>query len=199
MNKHIDFYKKISVKLLSDSAKAAGLDPNNPPDLQIFKKIINKRRRILEVGCGTGRLGKFLIDEYEYVGVDTNINYINEFLNVIKTSKKFLLLNMDFIDFSSGELFDVILFPWTVIGDFSEYDQEIVINKALELLNNDGIIILDNPAVNTVYNSHCGYEPVRFYYDEWVNKFIKLKINKFYKIEYRTNTGRQREITIIEK
>jgi hypothetical protein len=66
--------------------------------------------------------------------LETNQDYANFFIEKIKEKYKDNIKNIDFLDFKSDKLFDVILFPWSVFWDFSSEEQKEVIKKSLELL-----------------------------------------------------------------
>lgn len=62
---------------------------NNINSYELYKHIlqinnINKFEKILDFGCGSGRLGKYFIDEgYDYYGVDRSLNMINKFKTIL--------------------------------------------------------------------------------------------------------------------
>lgn len=199
MSNHLDFYKLIPPEDLDKYAQSAGFGSRYPIDLQNFKKVFGGRNKILEVGCGTGRIGQHLISEsFNYTGIDTNQEYLDCFNKSLDKSLSYRIENINFLEVQK-EQFDIILFPWTVIGDFSKYKQEVVLNKSIKMLNKKGIVLLDNPTKGTIYNSAKGYEPTKFYFDDWKDFFSKLALKKFYRITYTTDTNRVREITALEK
>lgn len=203
MNNHVDFYKTITIKRMAEYALATGFGSGYPLDLKEFKKIIGNRKKILEIGCGPGRLGKHLISEgYDYTGIDTSQRYLNYFkksLKGLKGALKYNIKKINFLNMLEKEKFDVMLSPWTFMGHFSKNEQKIAIKKSLLMLNNTGIVLLDNPAPGTPYNSASGYQPTRFYFKDWKFFLSKLNLKKFYKVEYTTKTNRVREITVLEK
>ena len=199
MYNYLDFYKTISIEDLDKYAQYAGFSSDYPIDLKNFKKIFGNRKKILEVGCGTGRIGKHLISEsFDYTGIDTNQEYLDHFNKSLDKSLSYHVENINFLEMPEKQ-FDIILFPWSVIGDFSKYEQEAVLNKSIKSWRDKAIILLDNPTKETIHNSAQGYEPTKFYFDDWKDFFAKLDLKKFYKITYATNTDRTREITVLEK
>lgn len=195
-------YNLISPKNLKEYAKKTGIDGKNPPDLREFKKLIKKKSRILEVGCGTGRLGKHLIFSHEYVGIDNHKPYVHEFKKELKqkgvknVDKKVLLRSFNQFH---GKHFDAILFPWSIIADFNKKKQIEMIKKAKNMLNKRGIILLDNPSKKTPYNKVPGYKPTKFYFKGWKERSLKIGFSKVKRKLYRTNNGKEREITILGK
>ena len=196
-----DFYKTMSPEKLEQYAEKAGLGVKYPSDLKEIKKLIPKKYcRILEVGCGTGRLGIHLIKYPDYVGIDSYKTYLEYFKKRLNRKNipfaEEQLQNVSFFNYN-GKDFDVVLFPWTVIGDFTKKQQAKALVKAKNMLLDEGVIILDNPAKGEIYNNAHGYEPAKFYFDDWKSKFSDLGFAPAKQIFYTTATGRKREITFL--
>jgi len=194
-------YDNVNCKELGRFAKEAGLGGKIPVDFLQFKKYLKRGDKILEVGCGTGRIGRRLVKNYKYIGVDRHGPYLDCF-------KKYLIKNKiknigDMLIYSSfesyhGSNFDIIIFPWTVIGDFAKNKQMKMIKKAKNLLKDGGLILIDNPAKGTKYNIEKSYNPCRFYYNNWERKLLKI-FNDVNQVLYDTPAGRIRELTILKK
>jgi len=196
---HADFYKTIPPEQLETYAATAGIGGENPLDLQIMAKYLTGLNRVLEVGCGTGRLGRLLVTKYDYVGIDVHQPYLDYFANWLKEAsidpEQHIFLQ-SFL--SMGNMpFDAILFPWSVIGDFDSTEQTTALVKSREMLNKNGVVILDNPAKGSKYNTAAGYTPTLFYFDDWESKFANFGFSKYEKVEYDTPVGRRREMTIL--
>jgi len=197
----MSFYDSVSCAELHDYAIKAGIGEKIPSDFIQFKKYLKKEDRILEIGCGTGRIGKLLIKDYTYTGIDNHKPYLDFFKNYLQKNKKNddLLVYSSFEDYTCpGEHFDVIIFSWTVIGDFSKNKQLTALKKAKKLLKKGGMVLIDNPAKGTVYNKKDGYNPCYFYFDDWKTKladnFVDLR-----QILYCTKSDRSRELVILKK
>jgi SAM-dependent methyltransferase len=197
-----DFYKTITPEILEECAEKVGLGGEYPVDLKKFADFFPKKYcKILEVGCGTGRLGVHLITMSDYVGIDFYETYLDYFKERLKKRglpfRQDQLQNISFLKYN-GKNFDAVIFPWTVMGDFTKEGEQIkVLGKAKKLLSEKGVIILDNPANGAEYNTAPGYEPVKFYFDDWKDKFSRLGFNQTKQILYTTPNGRNREVTIL--
>ena len=163
-----DFYKTIAPETLEEYAEKAGLGGEHPFDLKKFVNHFPKKAcRLLEVGCGTGRLGVHLVTMSNYVGIDFYEIYLDYFKEKLKRKSvpftEDQLQNISFLEYE-GKDFDVLLFPWSVMGDFTKEGEQVeVLGKAKGLLSKKGVIILDNPAKGAEYNTAPGYKPIMFY------------------------------------
>ncbi|MBT4257559.1 class I SAM-dependent methyltransferase [archaeon] len=197
-----EFYDSLSIEILEDFAeKTFGKDL--PSDVERLLKLLNSHSKVLEIGCGTGRIGIELIkDGFEYFGIDKQKKYLDLFLEKINRkklgNKDFELINKSFEEFDFDNKFKFILFSWTVIGDFSKEEQLLAIKKTYRLLLKDGICILENPAKGETYNELNLYNPTPFYYEDWKKELTKIGFSHYSK-EYFTKTGVKRELTILKK
>lgn len=138
--------KKILKKVIQDYdtiARGFDLTRNHKwEEFDTFLKYIKKGDRVLDLGCGNGRLNKFLEEEskVEYLGIDNS----NELLKAAKKNnpkakfKKGDLLEIPEKDQSS----DII----ACIAAFHHIPTKKLRNKALEemrrVLKKDGILII---------------------------------------------------------
>ncbi len=67
----VNFYNSLSVEVLEEFAdNTFGINP--PSDLQEFLKYLKPEHKILEVGCGTGRIGiPLILKGFVYTGIET--------------------------------------------------------------------------------------------------------------------------------
>ncbi|EKD23950.1 MAG: hypothetical protein ACD_81C00138G0004 [uncultured bacterium] len=194
-------YDNVNCEELNYFAEQAGLGGESPADFLQFEKYLKINNSILEVGCGTGRIGKHLISVYKYIGIEQHQPYLIFFKNYLANNG---IKNVeDMVIYSAfenyqGNNFDVIIFPWTVIGEFSKEAQLTTIKRAKDMLKTNGLILIDNPAKGTVYNEEDDYEPCKFYYDDWKNRLSKI-FSTTEQILYTTPVGRVRELVILNK
>jgi cyclopropane fatty-acyl-phospholipid synthase-like methyltransferase len=165
-----------------------------------FKQIIkhlNKENKILEVGAGTGRIGIQLIQgEYNYTGVEKQILFFKTFKSKLKKLKcdrnKVKLLNISLEKLPNNKKYDVILFSWTVIGDFSKDKQIKIFEKTKNILSKKGICILETKHKNK------GKNYIDFHPEDWRDNLHELGFSYNSDI-YTTKTGIERELTVLRK
>ncbi len=114
-------------------------------DLEFYKSLTEKNRKIVEIGCGTGRILKFFLkNDYHITGIDISHEMLElckiDLVNFI-SSGKLLLFNHDFSVSSFNELFDTALITFFTFN----YVKNPVsfLKNVYDSLNNKAIIIID--------------------------------------------------------
>jgi len=90
-----------------------------PADIPFYKKIIQPPSRILEVGCGTGRVAIELAKHgCDVTGIDLSERMLGEFRKKLARCSDLLgevtLCQADMVSFDLGTRFDWIIFPFRV-------------------------------------------------------------------------------------
>lgn len=115
----------------------------------INNNFSNNQLRILEVGCGTGRLTKKLAEDFlKVTGIDTEEKYINFCKNKIKTNNLFFK-TANIKDFKSKERYNVIIFSW--IGLHYQKDITEILNNLKLLANKSSLVIILDAYYDTEY------------------------------------------------
>ena len=95
----------------------------------LFKYIIDicnidKYEKILEFGCGSGRIGQlFIKNNYEYYGIDKSSNMIKKFIEILNY-KKLDIINSVILPFPDNH-FDVVICYSVIqyLDNFGEFDK----------------------------------------------------------------------------
>ncbi len=121
-------------------------------EVKFILDIIKTRKRVLDVGCGSGKHVNILENlGYEVVGIDSS----KRMVEVSKANTKSNIYNMNVLDLSFDEKFDAIICMKSVLNHLKNYEElEVAIKNMINYLEKDGIIIidLDNKRINGTYN-----------------------------------------------
>lgn len=114
---------------------------NYDKESTFLENLINKRKNILDVGCGTGLHMHYLEEKnYQVEGLDLN----EGMLEVAKTRVKGLLYQGNLLDFQPKKKYDAIISMFAV---FNHLNNEQELEKAIlhwyKYLNENGILIID--------------------------------------------------------
>lgn len=119
--------------------------------LEILPHLQGETLKVLDVGCGNGRFGKFLMDrgkKIEYMGIDSNQFLLNEAEVVLPEAK---LINWDLLKpLNLKKSFDVIS-VYGVMHHIPGFDNRIALLKQLKsLLSKNGLLIVNFWQFNNV-------------------------------------------------
>jgi len=128
---------------------------NSPINKSILKKIKNESK-VLDIGCSTGVMGKYLINKMNCIvyGIDWNEVELLE-------AKKNGYIHIDKLDLNSNKIEDFFLsyhknngkFDVIVLGDILEHLMEPIklLRSIKELIKSDGCIICSIPNIAFLY------------------------------------------------
>lgn len=198
-------YGELGIKEVERFARETGLlsGVNVNCDLGQIMNHLNRKKQesvLLEVGCGYGRIGKTLIYQagISYFGIDLHKPFIDSFREYLDLELDKRIFHGNFLNFAFPfKEIDYVLFPWSVIGDFSSDNGQLkALSRSNELLNPNGRILIDIPS--DIVNKVEGYQPGCFkIHERYDLSKIGLKFLKSH--PYRTFTGRNREILELTK
>ncbi len=136
------YYENISPVHHKDFIKLAGLDDHS--DLKLITPQIQAAESLLEVGAGDGRVLNYL-QNMGYTGQVTAVERSGQFFAALQESHgaRYNLYHCDINDFAPEASFDLILWMWAGISDFTTEEQHTTIAHLASLLTPRGQIILD--------------------------------------------------------
>lgn len=101
---------------------------------------LDKNKTVLEIGCGTGRIAKKIVDLCKiYIGMDVSQKTINVARNHFKNNTNARFVEGDFLNYDFTQMYDVICSTLTFMHI---QDKEYALTKIFRLLKNGGKLVL---------------------------------------------------------
>ncbi len=204
-----EFYENIPIQMLRDYAIQGGIEDSS--DIDLVWDYLKHSKSILDIGAGYGRALKCLLNR-GYQGKITALEASSIFYKELTRyhSDKVSIIKGNLLNFNSSNKFDVILWLWSGISDFTKQEQHRALKKLSCLLNQGGKLIIDTfpfyampmnassaenqtYAINVMDHTVNGYIPS---FDELKEHIITLPFGDIVCMEYYTNTRRKRLIYI---
>lgn len=131
-----------SIGMLKNFASIAKFDENI--DLKLITRYLESAKNIIDVGSGYGRVLKYLSTFYPEKSLSA-LERSNVYFNHLTKyySDTITLYHNDLLTAKFMVKFDLVLMLWSVLAEFNEQEQEIVINKYLDCLTKPGYLIID--------------------------------------------------------
>lgn len=121
---------------------------NNYLDSFMFDEIANciedKPNKILDLGCGYGRLSRRLLQKYhkvETIGVDISQNYVDIYNRELKPRGKAIKGDIRKLPFENNS-FDIVFMTTTIMYIIDSKGQEKVIHEMTRVLKPEGFLII---------------------------------------------------------
>jgi len=207
------FYDSISLDLLPDFSVRGGLESGC--DLDLIANYIAHVNSILEVGAGYGRVISNLFKR----GYNKNLVAIErskKFCDLLRQNYdgKLEIINADIKSFEYSRQFDLILWLWSGICDFSQEEQGDVLLKIAGFLKKEGVLVVDSllpstlPANAETHNEKYAVIPggnnSKLYVytpsPEEIKAYSKTAGLDFMKfISYKTTTNRNRMLYLLSR
>lgn len=118
-------------------------DPDNL-ELENIRRLVHiEGKDILEIGCGNGRLTRFLAKHAKrVVGIDKDSKMI-ESARKLTSQDNISYATMDALDLSVEGSFDIVLFTWSLVCIYKQ--EEIALQNAKQVLKDKGSLVLVEP------------------------------------------------------
>jgi len=204
-------YKKMPLKYFKQETIQGGLD--NGCDVKAVTKYIKNAKSILEVGAGYGRVLNHVVKN-TFRGELFAVEREPKLCAILK--KRFPqipIISADIRKFKIKHKFDLILWLWASLCDFSQVEQLPILKNLVSHLNTNGFLILDliptnckiinainhdkqNKTMRTPYGNNYGYFPSLEEIDLYTQKLNVLKKEI---ITYITKTNKKRHLYVLQK
>lgn len=206
------FYENIPLETQQNYSVKGGL--NDYCDLKLFEEHIEHANTILEVGACFGRVLDFLLQS-KFAGNITAIERSQHFYDLLnkRYSNDVELLHADVSEYKTDKKYDLVLWMWSGISDFSKPEQLPVLSRLMSCISEGGFLIFDtfscfdaplnasrsNSQKYTIREKDCvlkGYIPspkeISIYAELMGVKSIKH-------IPYKTTKNRPRSLFILQR
>lgn len=162
-------------------------------DIDFYKSFIDETTRVLELGCGTGRITLTLLDKCKQI---TGVELSDQMLDILRgkvqkidqhSQSKIKLIKSDMSNFDLNEKFDLIIFPGVAFQALTTNGQRNSCLKCVKRhLSDNGKVIIDffepeEEKVKKVGNRRFDFE----YFDEDLN----CSVSKYSVIESHDNNN----------
>jgi SAM-dependent methyltransferase len=210
-DKNLNFYKNIGLEPFIELSEKGGFSAYT--DLELISTYISNKASILELGAGYGRCLNYFINK-GHKGKLTAVEFIPPLVDYLNENfkGKAEIINADIKKLDLPEKYDVALWMWSGIIDFSKEEQLDCCKRIYNLLHEGGIFFIDVPrmGVQTIA-SHIDQQHLVLTtaYGE-INAFIPndqdmenikatVGFKRLVKIEYSTATDKKRTVYMLEK
>ncbi len=206
------FYENVTIDKMQEIAGSAGIDAHC--DLKLLDPYITQADSILEVGAGYGRVLDYLTN----IGYQGKITALERSVNLCHILQKnhssnANIIQGDLIDIQLEQRFDLVLWLWAGIADFTITEQALIVEKLFSLVTKDGFLMLDtlDTTANIIGAVHSdGQQHVInlngaeiSVYGPSINEIkrhaLKASFASTNHISYKTTTGRNRLLHILRK
>lgn len=135
------FYEH-NTDILQEWADAGGLA--SWPDLIAIHAYIDNAERILEIGAGYGRVQHYLLEHFPNKSLSA-LEKSSELFNTLKQqfAQRISLIHADITTYTSKQCYDLILWMWSGITDFSQAEQPQLLKHIQPLLSDNGRLIIE--------------------------------------------------------
>jgi len=208
------FYEYISIEQIQYFAQLAGLADGC--DTELITSLIKKADTILEIGAGYGRVIEQIIKSGfagNIVAIERSLQFC-KFLNE-KFTNQTKIIQTDIATFNTDQKFDLILWLWEGIADFSKVEQPTILKSLSSLLTKNGVFVIDTlaPHLQTMNGEKFHYNTTdyRIQVNDWIMNIYRISPQEIYKYAkfigfnkisvklYNTSTNRQRVLYILKR
>lgn len=134
---------------------------NHIDDVGFYRKMVEPGEKVLEIGCGTGRVAIELARIGVHVtGIDLSDSMLSIFKEKLKdedarVNEKIRIEKADMTDFSIDDTFDLVIFPFRAFQSLTTNQQRVnCLNSVKKHLKKKGKVVIDmfNPDPDKLRN-----------------------------------------------
>ena len=210
-DKNLLFYNNMGLDPFKELADRGGF--SSYKDLELIAPYIDKTASIVELGAGFGRCLNYFIEK-GHLGKLTGVEFSPPLVKYLKSKfdTKVEIINGDIKKLELKDKYDVALWMWSGMVDFSPKEQLESCRRIYNLLNEGGRLFIDVPriGVQTIAN-HIDSQHLVFTTEFGeIHAFIpndsdmesirkSVGFERIIKIDYSTSTDKKRTVFILEK
>ncbi len=208
---NLQFYTKIGLEQFKELSEKGGFSTFR--DLELIAPYVSEKDSIIELGAGYGRCLNYFLSK-KHKGKLSAIEYSEPYIDVLNETfkEKVTIIHGDIKTYVFPEHYDVALWMWSGIVDFSPIEQLIGCSNIFNFLTIGGRLFIDVPrlGIQTIAN-HIDEQNLLFKtpYGE-IKAYIpndkdmegikdRVGFKEIRKIEYATATDKQRTVYILIK
>jgi SAM-dependent methyltransferase len=210
-DKNLAFYENIGLDPFKELSEKGGFSSHR--DLETIASYIKDDASILELGAGFGRCLEYFIQK-NHKGKLTAVEFSKPLARFLEENfhEQVRIVNADIKTLALDEKYDVALWMWSGIIDFSAIEQKESCTRIFHLLNEGGQLFIDVPRLGvptianhldnqrliftTPYGEITAYIP-----DDNDMEIIRKEagFKSLTKIEYDTATDKKRSVYRLQK
>lgn len=208
---NLSYYEAVPIETLRKYATIGGFESGC--DIDIVFDHIKDAGSILEIGAGYGRVLNNLLERGfggELFAIERSDNLFQHLQS--NYSGRATVINGDINHFQPENKFDVILWMWSSISDFSKPEHVSILQKISGWLSDNGLLILDTISHTTTladeftledqnyieraaHGTAYGYIPS----SQEITEYAQILNFNIKQIEYKTKTNRPRIMHFLKK
>ncbi len=163
-------------------------------DVKFYMELAEEQGdKILEIGCGTGRITLPLLEAgYMVTAVDSASNFLEKIKKKTRENHKVRLINSDMRDLNLNEKFSLIIFSYSTFQYLlTKQEQESVLNNIRQMLSSSGKLVFDISPFTASGTDQLEYYPFYTHRNEKINAMVTMftsyRIDTKNRVQYWTD------------
>lgn len=206
------YYEHVDPRIQQGFAVRGGLA--SCCDVQIIDDYLQQAKQVLELGAGYGRVADYLMAHYPQMDltlVERSPQFAEILVDKFQKHTNVAVLQQDLMTCCFAPEFDVILWLWSGLTDFAQFEQSLALKLIQRWLKPGGVLVIDtiphdikplnaNTATSQSYtvevdnNVLNGYVPSP---SQMLQAAQQLGYSEARHLEYVTTTQRKRDLYLL--